>query len=159
MPGHQPRVTKKRAYLDTEFSSLNRYTCRLISIAIVLSDGPEFYVELTDTWAADECSDFVREIVLPQLDLSVYGRTTEQAQEELHAFLDMLGPVEVFSDAPDWDWPLLLRLIGPQGLPPSVELRLIPTTLEVVCVDGEPPHHALLDARILARLLGQVRSE
>ncbi len=146
-------MIKKRAYLDSEFSSLNRYTCRLISLAIVVSDGAEFYIELTDTWTKKECSDFVQKIVLPQLNLSLYGRTCEQARAELHAFLCALGPVEVFSDAPDWDWPLLLQLVGARGLPADVELRQIPEDLEVICAYDEPPHHALLDARHLARML------
>ncbi|MGC8383222.1 hypothetical protein ACP3P8_03810 [Pseudomonas aeruginosa] len=76
----------RRAYLDTEFTSLNRYTCKLISLALVVPGGPEFYVELIDDWEEGGCSDFVREIVLPQLDLVAYGRTTEQARIELLDF-------------------------------------------------------------------------
>lgn len=77
----------RRVYLDTEFTSLNRYTCKLISLALVVPGGPEFYVELIDDWEEGGCSDFVREIVLPQLDLVAYGRTTEQARIELLDFL------------------------------------------------------------------------
>lgn len=149
---------KTRAYLDTEFSSLNRYTCRLISLALVVPDGPEFYVELNDTWAEDECSDFVREVVLPQLDLAVYGCTNEQARIALYDFLCMLVPLEIISDAPDRDWPLLLQLIGPVGLPPGVESCQIPEGLGIISIDDYvPPHHALLDARLLARLLEQAK--
>lgn len=117
-------------YLDTEFTSLNRYTCKLISLALVVPGGPEFYVELIDAWEEGDCSDFVREIVLPQLELATYGCTTEQARIDLLDFLQKLGRVEIISDAPDWDWPLLIWLAGPDGLPGGVEAgRNRPTML------------------------------
>jgi hypothetical protein len=72
-----------RIYLDTEFTVLNRYQSKLISLALVVPGGPEYYVELTDTWAPADCSQFVLNTVLPLLDHSVYGRTTEQARAEL----------------------------------------------------------------------------
>ena len=100
----------RRAYLDTEFTTLNQYRYKLISLALVVPQGPELYVELTDAWTESDCSDFVLEIVLPQLDLDLYGRTTEQARAELLSFLRALGPVEIICDAPDWDWPLLAWL-------------------------------------------------
>lgn len=143
------------AYLDTEFTSLNRYTARLISLAMVVPGGPEFYVELTDNWNEADCSDFVREIVLPQLDLATYGRTTEQARIELGQFLQELGDVKIASDAPSWDWPMLLDLAGPAGLPANVhpepfDLNLL--DLNATETPDEPPHHALLDARLLTGL-------
>lgn len=143
-----------RAYLDTEFTDLNPYTYKLISLALVVPGGPEFYVELTDHWVKDDCSDFVREIVLPQLDLDVCGRTTDQARAELRAFLLKLGPVEIISDAQRWDWPLLLWLAGPEGLPEEVVTGRIPSDIEDDYCGAEPPHHALQDARLLAELLG-----
>ncbi|HBP5358175.1 MULTISPECIES: hypothetical protein [Pseudomonas aeruginosa group] len=143
----------RRAYLDTEFTSLNRYNCKLISLALVVPAGSEFYVELTDAWEEGDCSDFVLEIVLPQLDLVAYGRTTEQARIELLDFLQELGPVEIISDAPDWDWPLLVWLAGPDGLPGGVEAGRIRCDIEVSADGEEPPHHALQDARMLAQFL------
>jgi hypothetical protein len=144
------------AYLDTEFTSLNRYTAKLISLALVVPGGPEFYVELTDNWAEADCSDFVCEIVLPQLDLSTYGRTTEQARIELGEFLQGLGDVKIASDAPSWDWTMLLSLVGPAGLPANVHAE--PFDLNLLDLDAtqmldEPPHHALLDARLLAEMV------
>ncbi|MEW6310568.1 MAG: hypothetical protein AB1532_06505 [Pseudomonadota bacterium] len=144
-----------RVYLDTEFTSLNRYTCKLISLALVVPGGPEFYVELTDAWEEGDCSDFVREIVLPQLDLVAYGRTTEQARIGLLDFLQELGPVEIISDAPDWDWPLLVWLAGPGGLPGGVEAGRISGDNEASAEGEGPPHHALQDARMLAQLVEQ----
>lgn len=144
------------AYLDTEFTSLNRYTAKLISLALVVPGGPEFYVELTDNWAEADCSDFVCEIVLPQLGLTTYGRTTEQARIELVQFLQALGDVKIASDAPSWDWPMLQHLVGPAGLPANVQsapLDLNQLDLDVTQTLDEPPHHALLDARLLAEMV------
>lgn len=145
-----------RAYLDTEFTDLNLYTYKLISLAMVVPGGPEFYVELTDSWDESDCSDFVIETVLPQLDLAVHGRTTAQARVELRAFLERIGPVEIISDAPLWDWPLLVWLAGPEGLPDGVAAGRIGEDIEYEFDDlgYEPPHHALEDARLLAALLG-----
>ncbi|SNT03125.1 MULTISPECIES: 3'-5' exoribonuclease [Pseudomonas] len=147
-------MTMRRIYLDTEFTSLNRYQAKLISLALVVQEGPEFYAELTDNWDESDCSDFVRETVLPQLDLSKHGRTTELARGELLAFLQALGPVEVITDAPDYDWTLLLWLVDPAGLPANVQPQP-----GLLCIDfdadysgDEPPHHALQDARLLAAL-------
>ncbi|MDA7087671.1 hypothetical protein PH586_14870 [Pseudomonas sp. SA3-5] len=149
------------AYIDTEFTSLNRYTARLISLALVVQGGPEFYVELTDNWDEADCSGFVCEIVLPQLDLDTYGRMTEQARLELGQFLQALGDVKIASDAPSWDWPLLLELAGPAGLPASVQAE--PLDLNLLDLGAthaldEPPHHALLDARLLADMVGRSSS-
>lgn len=143
----------RQVYLDTEFTSLNRYTAKLISLALVVPGGPEFYVELTDNWEEADCSDFVCEIVLPQLDLATRGRTTEQARIELGQFLQGLGDVKIASDAPSWDWTMLLNLAGPAGLPGNVHAE--PFDLNLLDLDAsqtldEPPHHALLDARLLA---------
>jgi hypothetical protein len=51
-------------FLDTEFTDFVRP--ELISIALVAEDGREFYAERTD-YRHDDCSDFVRETVLPLL--------------------------------------------------------------------------------------------
>ena len=60
-------MTTRRIYLDTEFTSLNRYQAKLISLALVVpGGGPEFYVELIDTWSPADCSSFVLDTVLPQ---------------------------------------------------------------------------------------------
>jgi len=143
----------RRVYLDTEFTSLNRYTCKLISLALVVPGGPEFYVELIDCWEEGGCSDFVREIVLPQLSLAAYGRTTEEARIELLNFLQAVGEVEIISDALDWDWPLLIWLVGPGGLPGGVKAGRLSCDIEVSADGEEPPHHALQDARMLAQLV------
>jgi len=143
-----------RIYLDTEFTTLNPFTYKLISLALVAPGGHEFYVELTDNWVEDECSDFTKSIVLPQLNLTLHGKTTEQARLDLLSFLKMIGPAEIISDAMAWDWPLLLSLAGPCGLPLAVEAGALPSDIESDVSDlDEPPHHALLDAKQLAEIV------
>lgn len=146
-------MTLTRIYLDTEFTSLNRYRAQLISLALVVPGGPEFYAELTDTWTPADCSPFVVDTVLPLLDHANHGRTTEQARAELLEFFRQFDRIEIISDALSWDWPFLLWLAGP-GMPDGVES-------DQACIDreieldeiGEPPHHALQDARLLAALI------
>tara|TARA_R110000751_G_scaffold307870_1_gene433429 strand:- start:998 stop:1447 length:450 start_codon:yes stop_codon:yes gene_type:complete len=142
-----------RAYFDTEFTQLNKQEYKLISLALVVPDGLELYVELTDAWQISDCSDFVLEIVLPQLDLEMHGRTTEQARGELLDFLKKLGQVEIISDAPAWDWPLLVWLAGPSGLPGGVSTGQISDVIDISYDPAEPPHHALIDSRLLAEMV------
>ena len=143
----------RRAYLDTEFTTLNQYKYKLISLALVVPHGPELYLELTDAWEESDCSDFVLEIVLPQLDLETHGRATGQARIELLDFLETLGPVDIICDAPHWDWPLLVWLAGPAGLPETVTRGAIFSDFDLTYTGPEPPHHALEDARLLAESL------
>lgn len=140
----------RRLYLDTEFTGL-QVGHQLISRALVAADGPEFYVELVDGWAPADCSDFVVEIVLPQLDLPRHGQTREAARSALQAFLASIGEVEMVSDALAWDWPLLLELLGPAGLPANVRGCREQTDLLSDLEEAQIPHHALLDARLMAR--------
>lgn len=138
-------------YIDTEFTQLSAER-RLISLALVDRDGAEFYVELSDGWCADDCSEFVVEIVLPQLDLPRHGRSRAEACAALHAFLAGLGAVEIVGDALAWDWPLLLELLGEQGLPGNVlGCRQVEDPLAELPAE-QIPHHALLDARLLRDL-------
>ena len=69
-------------FLDTEFTclSLDR---RLISLALVGAQGDECYIELNEGWTVEGCSEFVQQVVLPQLDLARNGHSLEQARREL----------------------------------------------------------------------------
>lgn len=62
-----------KLFLDCEFTQLNRET-KLISLALVPVIGEAFYVELTDTYRVEDCSEYVIQNVLPQLHLSRYGK-------------------------------------------------------------------------------------
>lgn len=135
-------------FLDTEFTNLAA-DYRLISLALVDPDGAELYVELSDGWSEVDCSAFVRQIVLPQLDQARHGRSRVEAAAELRAFLAGYGEVEIVSDALAWDWPLLLGLLGAEGLPEHVRCREDAELLSDLD-EATIPHHALLDARLMA---------
>jgi hypothetical protein len=135
-------------FLDTEFTNLTA-DYRLISLALVDPGNAEFYVELSDGWSPADCSSFVHEIVLPQLDLACHGRSRAEAASELRAFLAGYGAVEIVSDALAWDWPLLLELLGADGLPDQVCCREDAELLSDLA-EAAIPHHALLDARLMS---------
>ncbi|MCY1526641.1 hypothetical protein D9M68_616790 [compost metagenome] len=141
----------RAVYLDTEFTCL-RIDRSLISLALVDSAGAEFYVELTDGWSPHDCSEFVQTVVLPQLDHAQYGMTIQNARKAVRSFLEGLGQVEIVGDALRWDWPLLLELLGPTGLPSNVVGCREVSDCSSTELPDEVPHHALLDARMLCRL-------
>ncbi len=145
-----------KLYLDCEFTQLTA-AAKLISLALVAEDGSEFYVELTDAWSIQDCSDFVIEIVLPQLWHGRYAMPVLKAREALLTFLEgFTETLEIVSDAPQFDWELFCELAYDSGRWPG-NVRNVPidaTTLDV-CNDGAPlPHYALLDARIIAGMFG-----
>ena len=151
-----------KLFLDCEFTQLNRDT-KLISLALVSEAGHEYYVELTDAYLVADCSDFVIQNVLPQLNLPVHGQTMVEAQTYLLAFLSNLeGPLEICSDAPDWDWDFFCQLAYVNHRWPAhvtnraTNLILLFRHLEADDIGNvtlpDLPHHALLDARLLADL-------
>lgn len=96
-----------------------------------------------------------RSVVLPQLELATWGLPRQEAATQLRSFLIAQDDCEILGDALNWDWPLLLELLGPAGLPENVQgcrelteahVGLVPQVIP------EPPHHALEDARWLCRL-------
>jgi hypothetical protein len=112
-------------YLDTEFTELTP-NCKLISLALTGTDGREFYIELTDHWFEDECSDFTRENVLPQLNLELHGMTYIQAATALHRFLANSTGYRIACDAPIWDLPLVYQLLGRKSFPGAfVDFRIL----------------------------------
>jgi DNA polymerase III epsilon subunit-like protein len=150
-----------KVFLDCEFTQLNA-KAKLISLALVAEDGHELYVELSDSYGFDDCSDFVKEHVLPQLDPTRFGCTVAEAQAKLAGFLSSLhSNIQILSDAPEFDWEFFCELVYADGhWPVNVSNR--PLNLhdwyneleskEVEFEIPEVPHHALLDARILASL-------
>jgi len=151
-----------KLFLDCEFSQLNQ-EAKLISLALVSETGEEFYVELTDTYLVDDCSDFVIQHVLPQLDLQRHGLSLIDAQVFLQKFLyGFDNPLEVCSDAPEWDWDFFCQLAYVNQRWPS-HVANQPTNLIQLfkhldaddladVVLPELPHHALLDAKLLEGL-------
>ena len=143
-----------RLFLDCEFTHLSS-AAKLISLALVAEDGREFYVELQDTWQADDCSDFVKEVVIPQLWGGECVRPIIRARSELLRFLATYDEeLEVVTDAPVYDWELFCDLAYHDGKWPQ-NVRNFPTDATTLTAtnDGEElPHHALLDARIISSM-------
>ena len=101
-----------RYFLDTEFTDFK--DSQLISLAIVGENGDEFYGELTD-FERSACSDFVREIVMPQLgQFPNRAMSTAQLRSELLAWLHRVPlkpkPILCFDYSGDID--LMCALIG-----------------------------------------------
>lgn len=152
-----------KIFLDCEFTQLNQAS-KLISLALVSESGKEFYVELTDTYSVEDCSDFVIQNVLPQLDHTRYGQSLVEARAGLRRFLSEFDEkLEVCSDAPHWDWGFFCDLACADHQPWPVQVVSQPTNLTSLFnqVNAEAieqvelsdlPHHALLDARMLAEL-------
>ncbi|MFJ3367948.1 hypothetical protein [Pseudomonas sp. NPDC086251] len=152
-----------KIFLDCEFTQLNRDS-KLISLALVSEAVKEFYVELTDTYLVEDCSDFVIQNVLPQLDLLRYGQSFVEARASLRRFLSGFDEdLEVCSDAPHWDWKFFRDLVCADNQPWPAQVMNQPTDLTILLnkIDAEAleqvelpdlPHHALLDARMLAEL-------
>ncbi|VVO67922.1 3'-5' exoribonuclease [Pseudomonas fluorescens] len=152
-----------KIFLDCEFTQLNKDS-KLISLALVSESGDEFYVELTDTYSVEDCSDFVIQNVLPQLDRLRYGQSLVEARASLRSFLSgSAEELEVCSDAPHWDWDFFCDLASAEHQPWPVQVVSKPTNLislfnqlsaeALEQVDlSDQPHHALLDARMLAEL-------
>lgn len=143
-----------RLFLDSEFSQLSAQA-KLISLALVGEDRREFYVELQDTWQVDDCSDFVKKIVLPQLWGGEYAMPIIEARAALLRFLATYDEeLEIVTDAPVYDWELFCELVYRNGKWPK-NVRNFPTDATTLTAtnDGEElPHHALLDARIIAAM-------
>lgn len=151
-----------KVFLDCELTQDSR-AARLISLALVSECCKEFYVELTDTYAPDDCSEFAVEHVLPKLNALKSGARLAVAQHTLRQFIEGLGPsIQVCTAAPYWDWKHFCALLDPEAGWPA---NLDPEPLDVSQLNGildlrdiagvaipDIPHHALLDARILAEL-------
>lgn len=151
-----------KLFLDCEFTQLNQ-NAKLISLALVSEASDEFYVELTDTYQVEDCSDFVIEHVLPQLNLPLYGMPLVEAQAALRVFLGSIeGQLEVCSDAPEWDWEFFCQLVYVDHKWPSHVANMATNLIHLFrnfeaddmgdLLLPDLPHHALLDARLLAEL-------
>lgn len=152
-----------KIFLDCEFTRLSQDS-KLISLALVSQSGEEFYVELTDTYSVEDCTDFVIKNVLPQLDPLRFGQSFSEAQVSLRRFLGSFAEeLEVCSDAPHWDWRFFCDLVCADHQPWPAQVMNQPTNLTILLnkIDAEAleqvelpdlPHHALLDARMLSEL-------
>lgn len=152
-----------RIFFDTEFTTLQPdVDACLISAGFVSEEGSrEFYAEITD-FPRHECSQFVREVVLPLLDAPAELRFTEAmfAMRLVEWLNEFDEPVDLFSDSPT-DWYLLGDAIRDargdlrHPLKAYVTRAESPDALEAEYRFWQQPenkgklHHALFDARCL----------
>lgn len=144
-------------FFDTEFTELG-LDPRLISIGLVSEDGArEFYAELSDTYQLTDCSDFVREAVLPHLE----GGAARMAMDELTLGLGnwiegFEQPVQLATDSLSWDWPWIQELFCTPGTwPENLDGKPLPLAqspefnlaVEKTFASGLRRHHALEDAK------------
>lgn len=141
---------KTRYFLDTEFRSFD--ACQLISVAIVGEDGREFYAERSD-FESSRCSDFVREIVLPQLgQFPARSLPLADLRRDLSSWLSEIPPrpKPVLCYDYEGDFALLTNVLGgplPRGWKAeNVAMRLDARRLAAYFA-GHKEHHALNDAR------------
>lgn len=110
-------------FLDTEFSSLDRASSRLISLALVSETSEQLYVEMPrHTWRF-KASEFVIEVVEPLLWGGSY-EATDAADfcQRTRGFLNKVGRCSIVTDAPLWDMEFLrLTLeVDKKGWPSTV---------------------------------------
>lgn len=104
-----------RLFLDCEFTQLTAQA-KLISLALVGQDSCEFYVEVIDAWREEGCSEFVKEIVLPQLWGGECAMPIIEARAALLRHLATYDKeIEIVTDAPAYDWELFCELAYDDG--------------------------------------------
>lgn len=154
-------------FFDTEFTELG-LDPRLISIGFVSESGQrEFYAELEDTYQLADCSDFVRESVLPHLQGGNARMSVQELTVKLGNWLeDFNEPVQLATDSLHWDWPWIQKIFSNPDLWPTnlaakpliigqnPELEL---AIETALSGGLRRHHALDDAK--ANRLGWLATE
>lgn len=142
-----------RVFVDTEFTHLQHR--ELISIALVAENGAEFYGESSE-FDQSRCSDFVREVVMPQLGTPAgrsmpYLELRREVQEWLGRFSRQDRPVVCYDF--EGDLQLLESLIG-GGLPlgwrhENIWTKLSSARLDEYFSEHGHQHHALWDARAM----------
>lgn len=148
-------------FLDTEFTDL--LNPELLSLGLVTLDGREFYAERTD-YQTEDCSDFVRETVLPLLGgVPDAACTRTELTDRLRDWFEQLPePTTIIYDF-EGDWMLLAdAYLGRHHRQPPAnvgdKLRLdgfaithpvFEQALNFTYTQDWPPHHALADARAL----------
>jgi len=147
-------------FLDTEYTGLKQQNPRLISLGIVAEDGrQELYFELADTWKIDDCTDFVRQEVLPLLEGAPI--TFERARIRLREwFRNAPRAVQIACDSCT-DFAFLLELLGTPlpinlatthyDLRPLIDTKIYDQMVSRCYLKDHRMHHALVDARAYRR--------
>ena len=159
-----------RVYLDTEFTQFTQP--HLISLGLAAEDGREFYAVMKD-YPRQQCSEFVREIVLPIIEHwpSVTLDRRELRESVIQWLNSCAEPTEIVCDFAI-DAELLIDLIGGRT---EHDLRNFNISRVTVMAVGEyeqvadavdtyftaqrqwPRHHSLEDARALRHACGALQ--
>ena len=180
-----------KIFYDTEFTHLFEPGLvedpQLISIALLTPDAQYCYLENQD-FKPENCSYFVEDAVLPHLScypdeppftpeaikqaLPKGGRDTMSAKAlaaRLRAFIEVQGDqVQLISDAPSYDWPMLEQLFKEHGWPHNLERRAfglgftgnqshIYVQESELAYEADPTlkrHHAGDDVKVIAKAYG-----
>lgn len=111
-------MKRTRIFLDCEFSGLHSGTT-LISIGLISDTGNTFYAELTD-YDSNQIDDWLTKNVISKLTLGELEKNTvivngsdtvfrgdkASLRKHLGKWLNMHGPVEIWSDCLAYDWVL-----------------------------------------------------
>lgn len=101
-------MNKTTVFFDTEFSNFN--APQLVSFGAVTATGEHFYCEISPLPA--DCSDFVRQTVLPLLDGGACACSLVEFPQRLASWLQSLSaPAQLFCDS-DWDILVLRKALG-----------------------------------------------
>jgi hypothetical protein len=101
-----------RIFFDLEFTSFAR-DAKLISLGAVSECGSRTHYAELQAWQTEECSDFVKTVVIPLLEHPAEQRQpADICREDFCAWVRSFGePIELVADS-DWDWRLLQFLLG-----------------------------------------------
>lgn len=151
-----------RIFVDTEFTCLVD-GAKLISIGLIDTAGAQtFYAELSDTWKSPDASDFVRRLVVPQLDGGSARMPMAELGERLVTWLESFNqPLQLATDSLAWDWRWLQEIFHAYGRwPENVDTGPLLLTMnylndfdafeagiEAAYAGGLRRHHALDDAK------------
>lgn len=151
-------------FFDMEFTDVQDMAkAGLISIGLISErEGREFYAELTDTWGEAMCSRFVIDTVLPLLEGGTHQMRVETLAVQLKVWIESFSDEVVLkSDAPNADWPFLVKIFDHHGWPENLRRKCgfvyfehprsqsrYEAGLAAYWKDhGSRQHHALEDAR------------
>jgi hypothetical protein len=146
-----------RLFLDSEWA--NDALRELVSLALVSEDGEHIFYAERDPLPGTP-SSFVSKTVYPLLERGPAAMNDQAMTKVLRAFLEPLGPCEIFADAP-LDFSMLKRVwMGNDRTPPEASFRtrlaregnLMPSVERYFELNPDQQarrHHALVDALAL----------
>jgi len=141
-----------KIFIDTEFTNFS--DPKLISIGLAAESGEEFYAELP--FSMHDCSEFVRETVVPMLGKTPHARCTlDEIYSSIVNWLKIVRngheDLEICFDF-QTDWDLFGEVLG-NNIPAWCKSRLIENCVNELLrhdyheKNNLPEHHALYDAQ------------